>query len=216
MYQTTVKVKKPNADIRGPCIVVPVDRREALAEYMALPLAVRQEVHELEYEQFNNNDVSYLGLQFFIAGLHPDIQLDVIKSGTADLYEAFKIAHACETAMQNKKIHSANDVAKVNELELDAVADPEEREAVEAVRRQFAQKRMCSANNGSAYQPRTGVQATTDPDQATATQTAARNPNPDNANQIQLSVRPVITVRRKTTSNPIALKERETMPQWYK
>jgi hypothetical protein len=127
------KVKKPNAYIRGQVIVVPVDRREALAEYMALPLAVRQEVHELEYEQFNNNDMSYLGLQFFIAGLHPDIQLDVIKSGTSDLYEAFKIAHACETAMQNKKIHSANDVAKVNELELDAVADPEEREAVEAL-----------------------------------------------------------------------------------
>jgi hypothetical protein len=123
---------------------------------MALPLAVCQEVHELEYKQFNTNDVSYLGLQFFIAGLHPDIQLDVIKSGTSDLYEVFKIAHACETAMQNKKNHSANDVAKVNELELDAVADPEEQEAVEAVRRQFAQKRMFSANNGSAYQPRTG------------------------------------------------------------
>jgi hypothetical protein len=37
--------------------------------------------------------------------------------------------------MQNKKIHSANDVAKVNELELDAVTDPEEQEAVEALRR---------------------------------------------------------------------------------
>ncbi len=121
------KVKKPNADIRGPVIVVPVDRREALAEYMALPLAVHQEVHKLEYKQLNTNDVSYLGLQFFIAGLHPDIQLDVIKSGTLDLYEAFKIAHACKTAMQNKKIHNANDVAKVNELELEAVADPEER-----------------------------------------------------------------------------------------
>jgi len=78
------KVKKPNADIRGPCIVVPEHRREALAEYMALPLAVRQEVHELEYEQFNNNDVSYLGLQFFIAGLHPDIQLDVIRRGQGE------------------------------------------------------------------------------------------------------------------------------------
>ncbi len=96
------KVKKPNADIRGPCIVVPEDRREALAQYMALPLAVRQEVHELEYEQFNNNDVSYLGLQFFIAGLHPDIQLDVIKSGMSDLYEPFKIAHVCETAMASQ------------------------------------------------------------------------------------------------------------------
>jgi hypothetical protein len=35
--------------------------------------------------------------------------------------------------MQNKKIHCTNNAAKVNELELDAVADPEEREAVEAV-----------------------------------------------------------------------------------
>ncbi len=105
---------------------------------------------------WNTNDVSYLGLQFFIAGLHPDIQLDVIKSGTSDLYEAFKIAHACETAMQNKKIHSANDAAKVNELEIDAVADPEEREAVEALQRQFAQKRLFNKNNGSAYQPRDG------------------------------------------------------------
>ncbi len=78
---------------------------------MALPLAVCQEVQELEYKQFNTNDVSYLGLQFFIAGLHPDIQLDVIKSGTSDLNKAFKIAHACKTAMQNKKIHSANNVA---------------------------------------------------------------------------------------------------------
>ncbi len=117
---------------------------------MAMPLAVRQEVHKLEYKQFNTNDVSYLGLQFFIAGLHPDIQLDVIKSGMSDLYEAFKIAHACKTAMQNKKIHSANDVAKVNELELNAVADPEEQEAVEALQGMF------SANNGSAYQPRSG------------------------------------------------------------
>jgi hypothetical protein len=48
---------------------------------MALPLAVLQEVHELEYKQFNTNDVFYLGLQFFNAGLHPNIQLEVIKSG---------------------------------------------------------------------------------------------------------------------------------------
>jgi hypothetical protein len=53
-------------------------------------------------------------------------------------------------------IHSANNMAKVNELELDALADPEEWEAVEAVRWQFTQKRMFSANNGSAYQPRWG------------------------------------------------------------
>ncbi len=57
--------------------------------------------------------------------------------------------------MQNKKIH-AHDTAKVNKLELDAVADPEEREEVEAVQHQFAQKQMFSANNGSAYQPRSG------------------------------------------------------------
>ncbi len=42
--------------------------------------------------------------------------------------------------MQNKKIQSANNVAKVNKLELNAVADPEEWEAVEALRWQFVQK----------------------------------------------------------------------------
>ena len=57
---------------------------------------------------------------------------------------------------------------------------------------------------------------TTDLDKTTATQTAARNRNPDNANQTQHSVRPVITVRRRNTSSPIALNEKETIPQWYK
>lgn len=135
--------------------MIPEDHREALVQYMALPLEVRQEVHELEYEQFNTNNMSYLGLQFFLTGLHPNIQLEVIKSGTSDLYKAFKTAQACKKALKNKKIHAANS-AKVNELELDAVNNPEEREAVKAVRRQFAQKRMFSSNNGSAYQPRAG------------------------------------------------------------
>ncbi len=72
-----------------------------------------------------------------------------------DLYEAFERAHASKTALQNKKIHAANSV-KVNELELDSVNDPEEWEAVEALQQQFAQKQMFSANNGSAYQPRSG------------------------------------------------------------
>ncbi len=102
---------------------------------MALPLAVQQEVHELEYEQFITNNVSYLGLQFFVAGLHPDIQLKVIKSRTSNWYKAFKTAHACKTALQNKKILAANS-AKVNELELEAVNDPEELEAVKALQLQ--------------------------------------------------------------------------------
>jgi hypothetical protein len=92
---------------------------------MALPSVVGGEVHKLKYKQFNNNDVSYLGLQFFIGSIHPDIQLEVIKSGTSDLYEQFKTAHACKTALLNKKIYAANS-AKVNEFELDAVNDPQE------------------------------------------------------------------------------------------
>jgi hypothetical protein len=90
--------------------------------------------------------------------------------------------------MQNKKIHSANNVAKVNELELDAVADPEEREAVEALRRQFTQKRMFSANNGSAYQPRSGGsgnlsnygsgQGNGNANRSTQPQSGQRKPNP--------------------------------------
>jgi hypothetical protein len=165
------KIKKPNADIRGPVIVIPEDCREAFAQYMALQLAVRQEVHELEYEQFNTNNVTYLGLQFFIAGLHPDIQLEVIKSGRSDLYEAFKTAHPCETALQNKKIYSASS-AKVNELELDAVNNPEEREAV-------AQKLMFSTNsgfggsgNGATYHGDGNGNCSAQP------QTGQRKPNP--------------------------------------
>ncbi len=107
------KMKKTNKDIRGPVIQIPEDRRENLAEYMALPLALQQEVHKHQYEQFNTNNISYLNLQFFIPWLHPNILLEVIKSGTLDLYEAFKTAHACKTSLQNKKIPAANS-AKVN------------------------------------------------------------------------------------------------------
>jgi hypothetical protein len=67
--------------------------------------------------------------------------------------------------------------------------------------------------------PELGIQATratTDPDKTTATRIAVRNHNPDNINQIQRSVRPVITVIRKTTFSPIALNKKETMPQWHK
>ena len=61
-------------------------------------------------------------------------------------------------ALQNK---NALTTAKINEL--DAIKDPEEKalvqSTVEAVRRkhqrQYQQKKMFNANNGSAYQPRT-------------------------------------------------------------
>jgi len=85
-----------------------------------------------------------------VAGLHPEIQLEVIKDGTIDLGEAFKVAHKFETAMLNKDKAGPS---KINEL--DTIEDPEEKAEIEAIRRQHQQKRMFQANNGSAYQNRT-------------------------------------------------------------
>ena len=82
-----------------------------------------------------------------MAGLHPNIQLEVIKSKTANLLAAFEVA---ETAIQNKERISPT---MVNEL--DAIEDLEEKAKIEAIRRNFCEKRMFNANNGSAYQNRT-------------------------------------------------------------
>ena len=139
--------KKPNDDIRGPVPPVPEGEEEDNQAWLAMRAAQRERAHMRSYRQFARNDISYLGLQFFVAGLHPDIQLEVIKSKTADLYEAFKIAHDYETALQKKEA-----TVKINEL--DAIEDPEERAEIEAVKRQFQPKRMFNANNGSAYQTR--------------------------------------------------------------
>ena len=59
---------------------------------------------------------SYLALQFFVAGLHADPQLEVIKSKTADLYEAYKVAQEYKTAAANKEKKTAA-TAKINELD---------------------------------------------------------------------------------------------------
>jgi hypothetical protein len=48
---TLYNYKVKNADIREPVIVIPEVRREALAQYMALPLAVRQEVCPASFQR---------------------------------------------------------------------------------------------------------------------------------------------------------------------
>ena len=88
-------------------------------------------------------------MQFFAAGLHPDLQMEVIKSKTASLNEAFKVAQAIETAAANKMNQHAG-TARINEL--DAIEDPEERAEIEALRRDFRARKLFGANNGSAYQ----------------------------------------------------------------
>jgi len=146
-------LKKPNAAIRGNLWAVAddADDAELLAPYMALGRDVRQRVLERCYAQFAKNDISYLGLQFFVAGLHDDISLEVIRNGTTDMYEAFLIAHAYETAVKDKKKNNGNG-ALVNEME--AVFDDDEKAEIEAIKRKHQQKRMFSSNNGSAYQQR--------------------------------------------------------------
>jgi hypothetical protein len=85
-----------------------------------------------------------LGLQFFIAGLHTDISLEVIKSNTADMYEAFMIAHAYETAVKSRK--EKENSFKVNEMAAE-FEDEDERAIIEVIKRKYQQKRMfCSYN----------------------------------------------------------------------
>ena len=144
-------VKKPNQEIMGPVPEVDEDDEELEAAWLALTPQQQQRAHERSYKQFAANDISYLGLQFFVAGLHPDLQLEVIKSKTANMYEAFKIAQAYETAAANKENKHAG-LAKVNEL--DAIEDPEERAEIEALRRDYRNRKLFGANNGSAYQNR--------------------------------------------------------------
>ena len=143
-------VKKPNTEIMGNVPEVPEDEEEDNTAWLAIPQAQQRAAHEWSYKQIAANDISYLCLQFFVAGLHPNIQLEVIKSKTADLYAAFEMADKYETAIQNKERVSPT---MVNEL--DATEDPEERAKIKAIRQNFREKRMFGANNGSAYQSRT-------------------------------------------------------------
>ena len=65
--------------------------------------------------------------------------------------EACNVAHKFETAVQNKEKVAA---AKINELDA-IIEDPEERAEIEALRRNYQQRKMFNTNNGSAFQPRT-------------------------------------------------------------
>ncbi len=92
------------------------EHEEALAGFMALPVATRRLVQRLNYKQTAGNDIQYLGLQFFIARLHTDISLEVINSNTMDLYRAFMIAHAQETAVKSKKERDSLLYSKINKM----------------------------------------------------------------------------------------------------
>ena len=85
-------IKKPNAEIMGPVPEVKEGKKEENAAWLTILAAQRQAVHEQSYKQFAASNISYLCLQFFVDGLHPHIQLEVIKSKTSDLYQAFTVA----------------------------------------------------------------------------------------------------------------------------
>jgi len=78
-------VKKQHDEIMGPLWAIPEEHEETLAAYTAMPIATRRLIEGLDYKQTQKNDVSYLGLQFFIAGLRQDISMEVAKSGTTDM-----------------------------------------------------------------------------------------------------------------------------------
>jgi len=94
-----------------------------------------------------------LGLQFFIAGLRQDVSMEVVKSGTTDMYQAFLTAHAYETALRDKQgKNGPPEPIKINEMEAD-VEQQDMNAEIDAIRRKY-QKKMFSYNNGSAYQQR--------------------------------------------------------------
>ncbi len=70
------------------------------------------------------------------------------------MYEAFLVAHAYETAVKDKKKNNANGTIWTKVSEMDACFDDEENAEIEAIKCKHQQKRMFSANNGSAYQSR--------------------------------------------------------------
>ena len=106
----------------GPVPEVDKEDEELKAAWLALTPQQQQRAHERSYKRFAANNISYLALQFFVARLHADLQLEVIKSKTADLYEAYKVAQAYEMAAVNKENKHAGTV-KISEL--DAIEDPE-------------------------------------------------------------------------------------------
>jgi hypothetical protein len=118
---------------------------------MPLPIATRRLVLQLDYQQIARNDISFLGLQFFVVGLHSDIRLEVIKSGTTDMYEAFLIKHAYETAVKDKK-KRGNELGSLKINKMDAEFEDSEEAQIEAIRQKFQQRKMFRSNNGSAYQ----------------------------------------------------------------
>jgi hypothetical protein len=124
-----------------------------------------------------------LGLQLFIVGLHTNISLEVIKSNTADIYEAFMISHAYETAVKSKK--ESDITVKINKMD----AEFEDKE--QAKIRQNINKRKCFALTMDLLINRspTGAMAPATATAATATTPIVHINNPDlhpalHANQI--------------------------------
>jgi hypothetical protein len=141
------KDKMPINDLMGPLPDTPEEFEEADAGWDALPIAVQRRVQQRICRQNTALNIRYMGVQFFAAGLHADLQLEVIRTGTIDMNEAFDVAHKYETAIQNKQ--------KAATADINEDPDEHERAEIEALRRNFQQRRMFNANNGSAYQPRT-------------------------------------------------------------
>ena len=147
------KDKMPVNDLMGPIPETPEEFEEADAGWDELPNAVKRRVQERICKQNTALGIRYMGVQFFAAGLHADLQLEVIRTGTIDMNEAFDAAHKYETAVQNKEKAAA---AKINELDAIIENDPDWSAEVEALKRNFQQRKMFNANNGSAYQTRNG------------------------------------------------------------
>jgi len=147
-------VKKPHDKIMGPLWTIQEEHAKVLEANASMPVATKRLIQQLNYEQTQKNDVSYLGLQFFIAGLRQDISMEVVKSGTTDMNQAFLTAHAYETALRDKQGKNGPP-EQIKNKEMNAnFEEDRERAQIEAIKRKNQQKRMFTSNNGSAYQQR--------------------------------------------------------------
>jgi len=178
-------LKKPY-EIMGALWDAPEEHAEALTCIMALPVATRRLVQKLDYEQTARNNISYLGLQFFIARLHTNISLEVIKSNTTDLYDAFMIAHAYKTTVKNKKERDSLLNSKMDaETRTKRLPKSKPSDKIFNKRKCFAQTMVRPINKGQtgAMAPMAAIPVT-----ATTAMAVTNNSDPDpglHANQTQ-------------------------------
>jgi hypothetical protein len=173
----------------------------------------------LNYKQTARNDISFLGLQFFIVRLHKDISLEVIKLGTTEMYQPFLTTHAYKMVVKGKQEKDTGTV-KINKMDAEF---KDKRAKIEAIKENISKKgcfMQTTVQHISNVPMRAMAPATATAATVTTSKTAMAAINSLDldsalhANQIQLSVRHAITVSRKITSKANVTRGNVMKPHW--